>query len=448
MKGKLKITKIYLAMAVVLVVMAVILEVGISESSHSLDQLQNNTEKYIEVEEAISSMREASDYLTDQCRTYIVTGDKKNLFNYFDEINVARRRDKAIETITEYNESDYIQVSLEQSLKYSNELTVIEKYAMKLATEGHHIKDTEVDAYLEGVELTSEDIAMSDEAKINKAVTIVFDDEYESYKTEIVQGVYTSLENLIRDTKTDQLSSYKRASNLVKRENFLFFAMLLLTALLLIITATGVIYPINRSISYIQKNEMIPPGGSAEFSFLAQTFNRMLEKNIKHSEMLSYEATHDELTGLYNRKMFEEKRTELADVDSALILIDVDHFKEVNDTYGHETGDAILKKVAKAIAGSFRNEDYVCRIGGDEFAVIMVQMEPELKFVINRKIEMLKEKLSAEDGLPSATLSIGAAFSSDSAEISDLFRNADAALYRVKEKGRNGFAFFNETEGD
>ena len=442
MKRNIKITRIYYAMVAIIIIMAIVLTHSMSESSRSLNELQTNTETYIEVQDSISSMREASDYLTDMARTYIVTGHKTNLLNYFEEINVIRRRDRALEVITEYNESEYIQQSLEKSLEYSNELAEIEIYAMKMATEGHHVNDPAVNEWLQGIELTKEDAALSDAKKIDKATKMVFDDTYESYKTEIRQGVYTGLDNLVKDTKSDQLSSYARASNISNRQNVLFFIMLFLTALMLLITAMGVIIPINKSIDYIQRNEPIPLSGSAEYNFLAETFNRMIEKNKKHSEMLSYEATHDELTGLYNRKAFENKRDEIQEQDSALILIDVDYFKGINDTYGHETGDEILKKVASAIAGSFRNEDYACRIGGDEFAVLMVQMKPELKSVIDRKIKMLRDKLQVEDGLPQVTLSIGAAFSSDTESHEDLFRNADTALYRVKNAGRNGFGFF------
>ena len=442
--SEIKITHIFVIILVVVFIMALVVGFSMSKSSESLRELQENTEEYIKVQESISSMKEASDYLTEHCRAFVVSGDSDHLQNYFNEVEVDRRRDKAVEVISEYNESDYIKRSLNDSLKYSNELMEIELYAMKMSAEGHGIKDEITEKYLSEIVLNGNDTALSDEDKIKKATHMVFDEEYESYKTAIRKGVFDGLDNLIKDTRSDQLASYSMANRILHRSHILFFIMLLLMVIVLFIMAFGVIIPINRSIAFIQKNEKMPAGGSAEYAFLAETFNRMLDKNRKHSELLSYEATHDELTGVYNRKLFEEKRRELIDEDTALILFDVDYFKEVNDSYGHEVGDKILKKVASAIMSSFRSDDYVCRIGGDEFAVLMVHMNPEISPVVKMKIDRVTEKISIDDGLPKTTLSIGAAFSSDSDVREDLFRNADEALYRVKNAGRNGFAFYIE----
>ena len=122
-----------------------------------------------------------------------------------------------------------------------------------------------------------------------------------------------------------------------------------------------------------------------------------------------------------------------------MILIDVDTFKSVNDTYGHAMGDTILQKVATLLKRTFRSIDYVCRIGGDEFAIIMVEMTSDLKYTIEEKIEAVNETLSKEvDGVPAVSLSVGVAFSDrDNAE-DDIFKDADKALYYIKEHGRHG----------
>jgi len=181
--------------------------------------------------------------------------------------------------------------------------------------------------------------------------------------------------------------------------------------------------------------------GAAEYVYLAEAYNLMLEKTTEHQEKLSYEASHDELTDLYNRKMFEEMRLELVDKGIAMLLIDVDYFKSVNDTYGHAVGDQVLKNVASILAHSFRLEDYVSRIGGDEFAVIMRHMDSNLKYVVEAKIQHVREMLAATQDLPPVTLSIGISFSErDNRE--DVYHKADLALYDVKERGRNGYAFY------
>ena len=154
------------------------------------------------------------------------------------------------------------------------------------------------------------------------------------------------------------------------------------------------------------------------------------------------------MTGLVNRGAFEKLRSEYAHGDVALMLIDVDKFKDVNDIYGHDIGDRMLQKVSGLLTLNFRASDYPCRIGGDEFAVIMTEMTPELRGIILDKLEQVKIGLrDTGDGLPEATLSIGVAFSSDCEPGQDLFKLADAALYRITERGRNGCAFYADGEG-
>ena len=97
--------------------------------------------------------------------------------------------------------------------------------------------------------------------------------------------------------------------------------------------------------------------GSRELQFLAETYNTMFEQSRRQQDKLSYEATHDELTGLYNRGVFDKMREVCDPASTALILVDVDFFKEVNDTHGHQVGDRVLKKVAEYLHAGFRSDD-------------------------------------------------------------------------------------------
>lgn len=162
--------------------------------------------------------------------------------------------------------------------------------------------------------------------------------------------------------------------------------------------------------------------------------------------MIRHEAEHDALTDLLNRGSYEKLLGiyEEGDRPFALILIDVDTFKTVNDTYGHAVGDKILKKVASLLTVTFRSIDFVCRIGGDEFAVIMVEMTSDLKYTIEEKIQAVNEQLAEvdEEGVPKVSLSVGVAFSDRENPGESLFKDADKALYYVKEHGRNGCSFY------
>lgn len=144
---------------------------------------------------------------------------------------------------------------------------------------------------------------------------------------------------------------------------------------------------------------------------------------------------------LLNRRSFDQILS-LYEKDRssfALILADMDVFKQINDTCGHDTGDRILKRVAALLHTTFRSTDYVCRIGGDEFAVIMVDMSRELYYTITDKIAEINGLLAVpEDGLPAVSLSAGVAFSDENGFCGSLFRAADSALYTAKAHGRCG----------
>ena len=206
------------------------------------------------------------------------------------------------------------------------------------------------------------------------------------------------------------------------------------------LVAFMMILPLNAFRDKIAKSEPLPVKGSEELQDLAESYNEMYEENRRTSEHLKHVAEHDSLTRLYNRWAFESFREQFTE-DVALLLLDVDGFKGFNDVYGHDVGDRVLQKVAKLMKHCFRFSDYPCRIGGDEFAIIMTGMTAQLKAVVVNKIAMLRRELmDTSDGLPPITLSVGIAFSSATGE-DDLFKAADRALYFVKEKGKNGYAF-------
>ena len=130
--------------------------------------------------------------------------------------------------------------------------------------------------------------------------------------------------------------------------------------------------------------------------------------------------------------------------------MDVDKFKIVNDTYGHSVGDRVLIQVAETLRKHFREEDAVCRIGGDEFAVFAWQAGAERKAQIKESVDRVNEELlHPGDGLPAVSISVGCAFGNENPAGTPLEKNADRALYRVKENGRCGCAFYTpETDAE
>jgi diguanylate cyclase (GGDEF)-like protein len=149
------------------------------------------------------------------------------------------------------------------------------------------------------------------------------------------------------------------------------------------------------------------------------------------------------LTGVYNRAGYDLIRHSVDLKTTAFLLVDADKFKRVNDDFGHEIGDRILQKIANTLLANFRSDDYICRIGGDEFMVLMVHISKNVRHLIESKIIQINKELSnTEDGLPPVSVSVGVALCRDTNDPQELFHDADVALYYVKDHGRNGCCFY------
>ena len=168
-----------------------------------------------------------------------------------------------------------------------------------------------------------------------------------------------------------------------------------------------------------------------------------LEAHYKeHVERLSYQASHDELTGVYNRAGYDLILSEIDLLSTYFLMVDADNFKAVNDGYGHEIGDRIIVKIANALKNNFRANDCICRLGGDEFVVFMENIEKDHRDLIASKIEMINRELeNTEDGLPAISISVGITHGSEVTDSSALLELADKAMYEIKRNGKRGYKF-------
>lgn len=194
----------------------------------------------------------------------------------------------------------------------------------------------------------------------------------------------------------------------------------------------------------IEKHEVTDDRGRLIGSFLSVRDNTAEQETLQQ-EM--FKATHDSLTDVYNRAGYDLLMSNLDYKKVVLLLIDGDMFKTVNDTYGHETGDRVLQKIAGTLRHSFRSEDYVCRIGGDEFIVLMAHHEEHPNEQIAKRFRKINETLkSGDDGLPPVTVSIGVAYGRRAANAEELFEHADRALYEAKREGKHRFVFYDDMQ--
>lgn len=178
----------------------------------------------------------------------------------------------------------------------------------------------------------------------------------------------------------------------------------------------------------------------------AAMFGALFERERKTANnvgKLKQEATTDPLTGLLNRRGFDrsfEQITSRTDVSqSALLLVDLDHFKRINDLHGHHGGDAVLEAVARVLQDSVRSTDVVSRFGGEEFVIYLPNTtQAEARHASERlRLAVSAVSPSVEGKRVCITASVGAVWKADQLDLAEAFREADHALYRAKELGRN-----------
>lgn len=178
----------------------------------------------------------------------------------------------------------------------------------------------------------------------------------------------------------------------------------------------------------------------------------------KHEEdRLNQLVHHDFLTGLFNRKKLQERvpeevaRAQRNGSQFALLFLDLDRFKAINDTRGHNIGDKVLQEAAKRIAGQMRSNDFICRHGGDEFVLILTELNtPDAAAEVARKlIKALEEPYVIEGHESHASCSMGIVlYPNDASEAPELLRKADIAMYKAKNNGGGRYQFYTQEIND
>ncbi|MDF1884048.1 EAL domain-containing protein, partial [Sulfurimonas sp. SAG-AH-194-C21] len=214
---------------------------------------------------------------------------------------------------------------------------------------------------------------------------------------------------------------------------------------------------VNKAPFYDENGKTIGTVGTGrDITALKQTQLDLQEslKTLEYQrEQLEYQANHDKLTGLPNRVLFLNKLME--NIQSAkaqenilaVLFIDLDNFKEINDSLGHDVGDKVLVEVSRRMKEVMRSSDTLARLGGDEFAIIVNDLPniENVSSIIQEGMQILTQPLSIENNILHISMSIGISIYPEDGENSNkLVKNADAAMYKAKHNGRNRYCYYNE----
>ena len=408
--------------------------------------LQQATEAYISCENDAQQVQDRSDHLTEQVRLVTMTAKPEYIDNYFSMANSNEEFDEAFADLKSRFEGTDAYESLRTAMDESNELMNTEFYAMRLICEANDI-DPSPWPEIASCQISDDDSRTSHDSMIYKAQNLVSDSKYQEAKDSINSHTTDCIAKVTDATIGSQDRAASIFDGIYGTIEACIAIYIALTLIICALVRRAVVKPLLSFGDSIKANQLFPVQGAGELQVLAETYNRVFTENEATHMIVKHQAEHDPLTDLLNRGSFDKalKLHNDGKHDFALILADVDQFKSINDTFGHAVGDQVLKRVSSLLQVAFRSADFVCRIGGDEFAVIMVDVTSDLRYTIQEKIDFVNTELSKPiDGMPQVSLSAGTAFADRPDPGDSIYKDADDALYHTKENGRSSCSFFGE----
>lgn len=424
-----------IVMAVTFVVILLITH-SISQDSKRVQVSINN---YTLAQNATQKFADAARYFTEQARLYVVTHDRKYLENYFRELNETQRAEKALKEIEDcFGNYDGQYVNIMIAYNQMQTESELELLAFRYAFEGLGEEAGMMPTQVSNISIPANMTGLSKDEYLDLAMDTLFNNGYMRTQMRLDENINSSLSSLERTTELALTNNYKELFDRLFHQKMLLSFLFIVLIVIFAVEVVLVSIPLKDYLRSIKKDSRLIPAGSFELRYLAETYNEIYDLKEKTKRNLEITAEYDALTGIYNRRAFDRicESYQGAKEGIALLIVDFDNFKNVNDTFGHKEGDRALKFLADTLTANFRKSDYVARIGGDEFAVIMTEFNDMIFEIIRRKIRKINfEDLPSAEGLGRLSVSVGAAVS-ESGYSPTLYEHADQALYQVKGGGK------------
>jgi len=390
--------------------------------SHKFKAVQDTIDSYTACERASKTIKDTASYLTEQAQLFIITHDTKYAEAYIKEKYIERNREKAIHNllqVTSREDPNYQKLLL--SITQAESLASIELYGIRIAYAC--INDKNIPQQIASIPIRASDLRSNPQELQQIALQTITSQGYLVYKNRISENCSLIINEIENELHTNLQNSSNSLKHMLFILNVIENFLLIFSGIFFFSLFIMILLPLKDFILSIKKKERLKVTGSREMRYLAKTYNEVHEFDV--------------LTKILNRRAFAELCHKFKEdrCDLAFVIIDVDNFKELNKANGHAKGDFILQSVASYLTILFSKDDYVTRIGGDQFGVLVPHLTKNNFPSLVEKINDLNEALKSLQGMEGISVSAGIAFSSDGYN-RDLYEAADKALYQAKNNGK------------
>ena len=419
--------------------------VSMYKTTASVRAVVTFTNSYLSNQQTGGMLRDISEKQGEQAMAFVQSGEPGPAMAYEGQMNAISAQLALYDPVS--SNSAAADDEFQKAMEAFNTRSAAEKRAMRLAADDMPRPAFEtLPAFLKETELSAEDLTLSPEEKKAAAVSLLTAEDYTAAQNTIREAIDLSHRYSSEEGRIQAGETLTRVKGIVGAQTVLIILFIVIALLALILNRALIISPIRKSVQSLDRREPIPEEGCYEMRHLARVYNEVLKDNEEKTEELSYTASHDALTGVYNRDAFDKLYREIEKKEHyGIIMLDVDHFKQYNDDFGHDIGDRVLCTAVETIKRHFRSEDHISRVGGDEFCIIMPGTDQDQAEKIRDKIIQINQELAENCGdLPPITVSAGIAFWNRPQADGSLLKDADSALMDLKKTRDKSCAVYPE----
>lgn len=428
-------SSIFIAIGVVIMIASIFAIKNIYDKYDAASE----TYRYTGMElDAIIGFSNASDYLTEQSRECAVTGDMQCAANYFEEKNITKNREAALDRISSSDGLELENNLLNDAMEKSETLVEYEVHAMKLIAELNGADCAKISDELVSYELPENETALSVDEKQKLAQELLFGNDYESLKERINWDVENATILIEEESGVKFRENEDALIIILNVATLLIFLLFILLVLIFIFNVLLVVKPSDKFVEALDAKEKLPEIGSYEFRKFARRYNNIYRSDKKNKELLKEQGEIDELTGTLKVGTLDLVRHNLSQNKEpvGIMMVDIDNFRSIKESNGYDVADNVVKKVANLFITSFKSSDYIIRTSQDEFEIFLLRMPKSDEQMLVERINAINEALKdTSDDVPAVSVSVGVSFA-DEGYSKEAERKADMALNYVKENGR------------